>query len=251
MPAIAVLLCCGVGLSAAPFPRLPCEGVPFPGYTAIGEPPAVQVWNESALKGWTPASCTGWGAVAFMSVVALGGSFYHQGGVDDLLSRVGAISARRGIRYWSTTDKGWRDLITDAAALDGPDPTRRRPDFSPAEMATGADLYFVQVDSRSPGPVVFRMRIRASQPRHIMVETENVTPVKWLFVTLFPPGTLKAAYWMEYQTTGVWGLYSLSGMTEGASRLAGGHEASYVNRAAAIYRYLLHVPTDGEPPLAR
>ena len=40
----------------------------------------------------------------------------------------------RGLRYWSTTDKAWRVLITDAAALDGRNAKSQRPDFNPAEL---------------------------------------------------------------------------------------------------------------------
>jgi hypothetical protein len=160
------------------------------------------VWNEAALHGWSPPSCTGWDAVSFISLVAFAGNFAHEGGIDDFLARFGAISARRGIRYWSATDGDWRVLITDAAALDGPDAKRRRLDFSIAEMTTGADLFFVQMDTRSSGPVVFRMRVHATPPHHVMVEIENVTPVVWHFVTMFPPSALRTAYWMEYLTGG-------------------------------------------------
>jgi hypothetical protein len=33
--------------------------------------------------------------------------------------------------------------------------------------------------------------------------------------------------------------------------ITGGHEASYVNRAVALYRHLARIPTDREPPAAR
>jgi hypothetical protein len=38
-------------------------------------------------------------------IVALAGSFRHDGDVEDLLRRFGAISALTEIRYWSVIDK--------------------------------------------------------------------------------------------------------------------------------------------------
>jgi len=63
-------------------------------------------------------------------LVALAGRFSYRGSVDGLLARFGAISALAGIQYWSVTEGGWRTLITHAAALDGPDATRPRADFT-------------------------------------------------------------------------------------------------------------------------
>lgn len=49
-----------------------------------------------------------------------------------------------------------------------------------------------------------------------------------------------------------WGYYGLSRTTkEGSSALAGGHVASYVNRAAALFRLAAGVPADRDPPMAR
>jgi hypothetical protein len=249
--AAAMALCCSSAQAVPASPHPPCESAPFPSYAAADAPPAMHVWSDATLRGWVAPVCTGWGATSFTSLVALAGTFHHQGGIDGLLERLGAVSARRGIQYWSTTDQAWRVLVIDAAALDGPDAKRRRPDFSLAEMMAGADLYFVQSDSRSSGETIYRMRVGTSGRDRLVVETENVTRVKWHFVTLFPPGAVKAATWMERQSPGIWSNYSLSGTTDGASWLALGHDESYVNRAVAIYRHLLGIPTDREPPLAR
>ena len=249
--AAAALLLSSISAQAAPEgPRPPCAGAPVPAYAAPGAPPAVETWNAAALRGWTPPDCLGWPATPFAELVALAGSFRDRGGMDDILRRFGAVSSRRGIRYWSTTDKAWRVLITEAAALDGPDATRRRRDFSLAEMTAAGDRYFVQSDSRSSGEVVYRMRVKRSGADRAAVDIDNVTPLKWHFVTLFPPGTLKSTFWIERASPDTWRLFSLSGMTAGASSFAAGHVESYVNRAVAMYRHLLDIPTDQEPPLA-
>jgi hypothetical protein len=49
----------------------------------------------------------------------------------------------------------------------------------------------------------------------------------------------------------LWGYYQTIRATAGASALALGSDASYVNRLAALYRYVAGIPTDQEPPLAR
>jgi len=67
-------------------------------------------------------------------LVALAASFRFDGDGKDLLGRLGAISALRGIQYWSASDQSWRVLITDAAGLEGPSIKHRRPDFAATEM---------------------------------------------------------------------------------------------------------------------
>ena len=190
-----------------------------------------------------PPACLGWPAGKSKLVVALAGKFRHEGNADALLARFGTISAMRGLRYWSVTDKAWRVLITHAAALGGRD-------FTPDEMKRGTELYFEEEDSRSSGPVRYRMRVREARPDRIVVETENASPVRGWLVTLFPAGSLRAVYFLQRLDGGTWGLYGLSSTGEEASALAGVSEASYINRAAALYRYFIGVPPDRDPPLA-
>jgi hypothetical protein len=66
---------------------------------------------------------------------------------------------------------------------------------------------------------------------------------------LFAPGDLLATYVLEKLSPGVWGYYSLSDAREGV--FGGRHEASYENRAVAIYRHMVGIPTDQEPPARR
>jgi hypothetical protein len=166
-------------------PQPPCGVTPHPFYTPTGAAPAIQTWQA---PGWTASACTGWASAHPILLVALAGSFRHEGGAVDLLAAFGRISSLRGIRYWSVGDRGWRTLVTGAAALDGPGTRRRRADFAPAEMARGADLYFAQEDSRSSGEVVYHMRVLENGPDRVTVAVENVTSVRFLLVPLFAPG---------------------------------------------------------------
>jgi hypothetical protein len=176
--------------------------------------------------------------------------FRFSGGPDDLLTRLGAISATQGVRYWSVTDRAWQPLVLDASALKGPDAALRRPDFSAVELRSGANLYYVQRDNRSAGGVVYRMRLRQSASARIVIETENVAPVRFFVMTMFEPGALQSLLYLQRLSTDAWGFYELTWVGPGASFLASGLGASYVNRAAAIYRYLAGIPSDQEPPVA-
>lgn len=250
------------GMAAAQdaLPRAPCGNTaPFPAYpeaSAAGAAPAVvQAWQAGRGPPWTPPACTGWAAgpgQGFRTLVALAGRIQLAGGADQMLDRFGAISMLPGVRYWSTSDGAWRPLVSSASALDGPDPGRRRADFMAAELRGGRDAFFVQHDSRSSGDVVYRMRVLERGADRIVIGTENVTPVRLMVVTLFQPGALQAVHILQRLSSGSWGYYGLSRTTQdGSNSLTGGHEASYVNRAAALYRFIAGVPTDRDPPMAR
>lgn len=231
-------------------PRPPCAGAaPLPPYGMPGAAPAVLAWVKDAAR-WTPPACLHWPRARFKLVLALAGSFHHDGDAASLLERFGAVSKMRGLVYWSVTDRAWRVLITAAAALAGPKAGRRRADFAAAEMKAGAELYFEQVDNRSSSPVVYRMRVLEAGAQRLLVETENVSPIQAFFVTLFPAGSLRAAYFLEQRKPGAWAFYGLSTISEEASKLAMTSVASHVNRAAALYRHFIGVAGDKDPPLA-
>ncbi len=246
--ALAILLAWSSGLLAQGVPQPPCGHPPQPSYAKNGEQPNFQVWGKTGLASWTPPPCTGWTDAAGNLLVALAGTFSHAGSTDELLNRFGAVSAMRGIRYWSVTDKEWRVLVTEAAALRGPDSKDRRPDFAAPEMRVGLDLFFAQHDSRSTGEVVYRMRVREAGADRLVLELENVSPVHAFIATIFGPGGMKFLYFLDRGAGGSWGFYAFLSAN---SSFAEGNSASFVNRAAAFYRHFTGVPTDGAPPLAR
>ena len=225
----------------------PCGGPPMPSYAAPGEPPRIR---SAQVQDWTAPGCAGWVSARSTLLVGVAGSFQQDGGTDGLLAAFGRVSTLRGTRYWSVSDHGWRTLFTDAAALVGPDPARRRPDFTPAEMVEGSSLYFMQTDSRSSGQVVYRMRVLEKQPDRLVVAVDNVTPVRLLLLTLFAPGDLQSTFFLERRPpSGIWSYYGLWGIRTNA--LTSGHEASSINRAVTMYRHLAGIPTDQEPPAVR
>ncbi|HUE66423.1 MAG TPA: DUF6675 family protein [Rhizomicrobium sp.] len=237
----------------AALPQPPCTVSATPAYSAPDVAPTIAIWHGGDLdqSKWRPPSCTGWSPNSHSKlVVAVAGSFRFNGPIAQLLERVGAISTFRTIRYWSATDKAWRPLANDASALTGPDRANRRADFAASDLIKNANLYYWEDDSRS-GEIIYRLNVIESAPDRAVIASENITPVRKFFVTLFKPGTLQSTIFIQRLSTGLFGIYILSRTDKGTSALAEGHDASYVNRAAALYRQLAGIKTDQDPPAAK
>jgi len=233
-------------------PQPACGMAGTPSYPSPDSAPAIHIWQGKELEqgNWVPPSCTGWAADSRSKlIVTLNGSFHSDDPMSALLARVGTISALRSMQYWSTADKKWGPLSTDASALTGPDSKSRRPDFSPSELVKGAQLYYWEEDTRT-GSAVYRLRVSESTPDRFIIFSENVTPIRRFWLTLFKPGALQSVLVIEHVAPGVFGVSVFNRSGEGASALTAGHESSYVNRAAAVYRQLAGIRTDQEPPMA-
>ena len=246
----------GAAPTPATEPLLPCAAGerPFPIYPATADAePAIYVWTPRDLGGgrWPPPDCLAWGSdPTFKLLVAVAGRFRFAGRAEDLAARFGEISTLPDIRYWSVHDKRWLPLVTAAVALDGPDPQRTRRDFAASDIRPGADLYYAQTDNRSARAVIYRLHIIEIGPGRLSIEATNVTPVRYSVLTLFEPGALRTAYFLTRLGPDNWGYYSLTRTGAGTSTFAGGHASSYVNRAVALYRHVVGIPTDREPPAA-
>jgi hypothetical protein len=227
----------GAGAAApetSPVP--PCAAAkPSPNYASEGAAPKVQVWTKT--EDWSPPSCIGWSATDSGVLVALAARFRFAGTRDALLLRFGAISSLKGLRYWSVTEGGWRTLIIDAFALDGPDLNRKRPDFTLAEMKSGKELYFAQKDNRAAGDVIYRMQVKEMSATRLVVAVDNVSPVERFMLTLFNPGGLRSLQFLERQGPDVWSYYGLAWAGETTAARLAVPEASYVNRAKALYAH--------------
>ncbi|HEY1707489.1 MAG TPA: DUF6675 family protein [Rhizomicrobium sp.] len=245
-----LLLCLAILPSAVRAGALPAPcGLPSPGFGRPGEAPQVKVLlaEDLASTKWTPPACTGWSAAPAALVVGVSGSFRFAGTQDELLKRIAAISSLPSVRYWSRTADAWRPVATEASALSAPDVKKRRPDFSPSEFMQGANLYYWEDDSRVGG-MIYRLSVRERSADRIVVASENVSPAKYLFVTISRPGALQSVMTLQRFSPGLWGAYFLSRMGERPSALLPLPERSFVNRAVAAYRQLAGIPTDQEPP---
>jgi hypothetical protein len=235
------------GTSASP----PCSAdLPPPPYAPVGAAPNIEIWKPQSLAGPPArAACLGWSTPDIHMLVTVAGTFENTGGARAVLSRFGEVSKLLLVRYWSTTDQKWRPLVLAASALTTKNSGQPREDFTNAELQSGQDVYFSQRDSRGASEVIYRVRIRELNSSRLVMETENVTAVRWLALTLLKPGGLHALYFIEERSLGVWSYYALTRIAEG-SWLISGHENSYINRVVALYRHIAGIPTDLEPPAA-
>ena len=246
------LVACIVGLLAATstfaadeaMPRPPCgDGDPIPAYGEATEP-RIESWSRLE---WAAPPCLAWADSRYKFVIAIAGRI-EAPDATAILGRLGAISTSRGLQYWSVTESAWRVLIKDAAALSGAQGERRE-DFAPAELYEGATLRFVEQDNRSDEPVTYAMRVLESKPGRVLVESENITPIKAFLATLFPPRTLRTAYILTRIDAHAWGFYVISAATERASGLVSIARPSYENRARALFAHFAGIAIDhGRPP---
>jgi hypothetical protein len=227
-------------------PQTPCGTAPNPPYAQADAQPNVRVWNGGDQRVRINAHCNA-SAEDFKVVIGLAGALHFEGTADQLLARIGAVSQMQGIRYWSVTDKQWRVLVTRSGAVRSASAEEPRTDFSAAEMKQGRDLFFAQRDSRSTGQVVYRMRVLEFTPDRLAVESENVSPIKTFVFTWFRPGELRTVHFLTRLSAGVWNYYALTAVD---AKQSDSHMSSLINRAAALYRYVVGQPTDQEPALA-
>jgi hypothetical protein len=187
--------------------------------------------------------------VGFTTLVTTVARFRHASEAEGLLRRIGAISKLAGTCYWSTTHKQWQTLIVEAHALTGLHLAQRRGDFVPEEMKAGAELYFEQADNLS-GKATYRMHVAEASADRLVFDVENVSTIRYLFITLFHPGEMQSIYFLDRESEGIWRYFSIARTGMKANQLTQRKESSAVNRAVAFYRHLVGIPTAQEPPAA-
>lgn len=221
-----------------------------PVYAPLDAPPVVQTTRIPA-DGRLPAgascfektdSAATWITVA--SYVRTANS------LNGFIERLGSISTLSTVQYWSTTEQKWRPMVTSASAISSVNSRLPRADYSLAELTRGADLYYSVTDSRSGRPVAYRLRVLEDQPTELLAETANVDAVRQWGITVYATDGLHTLYFMKKQSAGVWAFYSITRVLPNTF-LAAGHDKSFINRAIALYRHIVGLPTDAEPPAAR
>jgi len=244
--AIAALAVAATQARAQPVPPCPPGNTAIvPAYGELTGPPAVRTWHDIDLEG--DEACWGTMRGRMALVVALAVRFDGAKSLEDIATRIGAISATEGLPYWSITDRQWRALISESFAIDDPITRRRRPDFTAQEIMSGRMLYFAQNDTRSTGLNIYSLSARLAGTGRLAVEIVNLTPIRFALVTLFDPQALRSVHFIDRLETNVWGYYGISAVQAGA---VDGQEKSFVNRAGAFYRFLAGVSPEKEPPLA-
>ena len=247
---LAAMLFCQAYGYAQSGPRPPCGNEPVPTWPGLDDSATVKSWSRSDLgRDWKPPACTGWSAEGFTNLVTTVARFRRASDAEDLLRHIGAISELTGVRYWSATHQQWQTLIGDAWALTGMN-GQRRGDFMSGEMKQGAVLYYQQIDNLS-GKAVYRMHIAEASADRIVLDVENVTTMRYLLIPFFRPGEMQSVYFLDRESENVWRFYSMLRTGKNANGLIAANESSTINRAVALYRSLVGIPTSQEPPAAR
>ena len=248
---VAIALLTGAA-SAQPGPNPPCaKGAIAPAFASPGPHPNVSVWFASDLEdGWTAPECLGWQQRDTKVLVATAGRFREPGGSSALVRRLAAVSDYTAMQYWSVTRQLWRPLIKAATALSGPDEDLARADFDATELQHGSERYFWQDEETPAGGIVYRLLIRARTEDRLELELENARDESFLLMPLFGAGEFQTQIVFAREAQTVWRYYSLQWAAGSSTPNGLGHRASYINRAAAIFRHLTGQPTNAEPPLA-
>jgi hypothetical protein len=237
---------------AAGVPVPPCAGLaPMPAVPALDAPPAIAVWHGETLDRTAPApACLGWPDFDFSTLLAMAGRFRHPGGTEAMLAAFGRVSSMAGLKYWSISDERWQLLVQRSEAVTDPQTRRVRPDFTPAELEPGRDLYFLQRENRGNEDIVYRMRVLSSGPDGFSVSITNASSINFLFIRLFAPGDLNSVYFFRRLAGDEWGYWAVGGTHLGLTGIFGPHIGSFKNRAEALYRHFAGIPDDREPPAA-
>jgi hypothetical protein len=231
-------------------PEPPCAGAPVPAYGAIDGPPAFGLWSHTELSraGWRPPACLGWQGDSRL-VAALAARFHSPLSLGGLAERLTAISHHPDIRFWAVTRREWRPLVERSWTVNGPDARTQRPDPTAAELAAGQDFYYAE-DAEIGGRAVWRLHVLERNGEHIMLISENLTPIRVAFVTIFEPHSLQVATVLQRAGNNVWDLYEITRAGAESSSFVSGYGSSYLNRLDAMRRHLAGLPTDRDPPVA-
>jgi hypothetical protein len=232
-------------------PQPPCDGAPiYPPYGAIDGKPAFATWRDADLQklNWQPPACLGWQGDSRL-VAALAARFHSSQSLDELAGRLAAVSHYPSIRFWAITRREWRPLAVAAWAVDGPKGTVREPDPPASALQPGHDLYYAE-EADMAGRAVYRLHVIAHTADRLVLETENVSPIKVTFITMFEPAALQVATFLQRLDGDTWGLYEITRASAASSSMVSGYQGAYLNRLEAIRRLLAGKPTDGDPPIA-
>ena len=228
----------------------PCGGPPRPAYATAGGPPVVATWTEDDANkvAWQYSPCLHWPGDRTRMATALSAVF-HAPSLDVLLTRYGALSQYKSIRFWSTMHQTWEPFVVQAGFTDGIEAHYTHPDLKPEDFVTGREFFYYEIDPRT-GRTIHRLTVNQRTADRVELSTENLTAMKYSMFTIFEPRGLRSATFIERRGPNEWGYYQTIGVGEGSDFIAVHSPSPYINRLTALYRYMAGMPTDGAPPAA-
>ena len=231
---LGLVLALPAATHAADLPSPPCGGAIDPPLSAPGQPPAMQTWSESDLRGWQPPACLGWRGPRSRMVAALSAEIRSHESLDELLSRLGAFSAYPSIPYWSATSHTWKPMVNRAGLVGSGG------DLYGNAFTNGATYgYFEESGSRH---TTYRLHVLERSDRRAVIEIENTSAISWTLLPLFDPGALQSTVFLERRGPDRWAWYHALRAGDGASLLAANGTESALNHMAAFHRYITQKP---------
>ncbi len=224
-----------------------CGSAPHPAYPAPDRPALVQSWLQDGRQDGPPPDCSGLPGRDFELLVRITAGYAAPGDLDAQLARVGRVSALKGASYWSFSDRQRLVLFQEAYAVDQPTSLRQRADFSPAELRSGAELYFAHSDNRSSHLLPFSLRLRKIAAESFEVQIENLTDLRYMGLTLVASHEMQWSVAVERLGPGRWGYRSLLGLRQLRLGRAEQHRLSNLSRSVAMFDLLSGRQTDIEP----
>lgn len=195
-----------------------------------------------------PPACTSWYPREDTVLVAVAGRSAFKGSIDQIMTRLGAVSAQAAIRFWSVEDQAWKPMFEDVAALAAPDHDQRRADFTSAELVPKTPLY-VLYDDTDLSAAVYELTVVERSDRSATVRLRNIEPGRSMGITIIGEGCFELTITVAAEGDGVWTYYALNRSGPLLMQSLMPAEGTLINRAVALYRFLLGVPTDRDPPL--
>lgn len=153
-----------------------------------------------------------------------------------LYNALHAVSTMEGITYWSASRGRERVLFTLSYAVASASNPTRVADPVFAEIPEVGDLLSLQAD-QTFGKHLYRSTY-LNQADHLVVKTENVDAISWLFIPVTAPGNLSTISVLVPVSDGL--LYAAVSYMKANILLPGrgGQEASLVNRLIAVSSWL-------------
>ena len=186
-----------------------CGAAPPPPYPAPDKPALVESWLLDGRRDGAAPDCSALQGRDFELLVRVTASFNGPADIDALLTRMGAVSALKGATYWSFTDHKRQLLFKEAFAVDKPGSTQPRPDFTAAELRSGAELPFVHNDNRSSHLSPYGMRLVKATPDMAQLQVENLSDMRMFGLLLVAARETQWSVTVERLGPGRWGYRSL------------------------------------------
>jgi hypothetical protein len=223
-----------------------CGAAPPPAYPAHDKPALVQSWLRGGHQDGPLPDCGGLRTRDFELLVRLTARFESTQDAAAMLARLGTVSSLKGLPYWSYTDKKRQVLIRESYAVDNPASMKPRADFSPAELRSGAALFFAQSDNRAASLVPYSLQLLSAGPERLMLRVENVADLRYMGLMVVGAHELQWVMALEPLPNGHWGYRSLLGICNLGLGRAEQHRLSNLARSVAMFDHLAGRQTEIE-----